>query len=63
MPTIGRHVSKLSGYAPTLPTPFTDQGDVDGVAFEHFCDLQIRAGACALSANSRHTATNTSFLN
>ena len=48
MITIGRHVSKLSGYAPALPTPFTDQGEVDGAAFEHFCDLQIRAGATAL---------------
>ena len=42
MITIGRHVSRLSGYAPALPTPFTDQGEVDGAAFEHFCDLQIR---------------------
>ncbi|HEY1309429.1 MAG TPA: 4-hydroxy-tetrahydrodipicolinate synthase, partial [Pseudolabrys sp.] len=48
MLTIGRHVSKISGYAPALPTPFTHQGDVDGGAFEHFCDLQIRAGATAL---------------
>lgn len=48
MITIGRHVSKLSGYAPALPTPFTNQGEVDGAAFEHFCDLQIRAGATAL---------------
>ena len=48
MITIGRHVSRLSGYAPALPTPFTDQGEVDGAAFEHFCDLQIRAGATAL---------------
>lgn len=48
MATIGRHVSKLSGYAPAVPTPFTDQGEVDGAAFEHFCDLQIRAGATAL---------------
>jgi 4-hydroxy-tetrahydrodipicolinate synthase len=48
MRSIGRHVSKLAGFAPALPTPFTDQGDVDGAAFEHFCDLQIRAGATAL---------------
>ena len=48
MATIGRHVSKLSGYAPALPTPFTDLGEVDGAAFEHFCDLQVRAGATAL---------------
>jgi len=34
MPTIGRHVAKLSGYAPALPTPFDDNDDVDGEAFE-----------------------------
>ena len=48
MRSIGRHVAKLSGFAPALPTPFTDQGEVDGAAFEHFCNLQIRAGATAL---------------
>jgi 4-hydroxy-tetrahydrodipicolinate synthase len=48
MPTIGRHVAKLSGYAPALPTPFDDNGDVDGEAFERLCDLQITYGATAL---------------
>jgi 4-hydroxy-tetrahydrodipicolinate synthase len=48
MPTIGRHVAKLSGYAPALPTPFDDNGDVDGQAFERLCDLQITCGATAL---------------
>ena len=48
MATIGRHVSKLSGYAPALPTPFGDDGNVDVAAFEQFCDRQIRAGATAL---------------
>jgi 4-hydroxy-tetrahydrodipicolinate synthase len=48
MATIGRHVSKLSGYAPALPTPFDDDGNVDGAAFEQFCDRQIRQGATAL---------------
>ena len=48
MATIGRHVAKLSGYAPALPTPFSGQGEVDGAAFEHLCDLQVRAGASAL---------------
>ncbi len=48
MRSIGRHVAKLSGFAPALPTPFSEQGEVDGAAFEHFCDLQIRAGATAL---------------
>src|SRR6202161_2750369 len=48
MPAIGRHVAKLSGYAPALPTPFGDNGDVDGEAFERLCDLQITNGATAL---------------
>jgi len=48
MATIGRHVSKLSGYAPALPTPFDDDRNVDVAAFEQFCDHQVRAGATAL---------------
>jgi 4-hydroxy-tetrahydrodipicolinate synthase len=48
MPAIGRHVAKLSGYAPALPTPFDDNGEVDGEAFERLCDLQIACGATAL---------------
>jgi 4-hydroxy-tetrahydrodipicolinate synthase len=48
MITIGRHVSKLSGYAPSVPTPFGDDGNIDVAAFEQFCDRQVRAGATAL---------------
>jgi 4-hydroxy-tetrahydrodipicolinate synthase len=48
MPTIGRHVAKLSGYAPALPTPFDDNGEVDGESFGRLCDLQITCGATAL---------------
>jgi 4-hydroxy-tetrahydrodipicolinate synthase len=48
MSAIGRHVSKLSGYAPALPTPFTDVGDIDAPTFERLCDLQIAHGATAL---------------
>ena len=48
MPAIGRHVSKLSGYAPALPTPFDAGGNIDSAAFEAFCDLQIEMGATAL---------------
>ncbi len=48
MDIIGRHVSKLSGYAPALPTPFDDDGNVDVAAFEQFCDRQIQEGATAL---------------
>ena len=45
---IGRHVSKLSGYAPAVPTPFNDAGNVDFAAFELFCERQIHEGATAL---------------
>jgi 4-hydroxy-tetrahydrodipicolinate synthase len=38
----------LSGYAPALPTPFDDDGNVDGAAFEYFCNRQIQEGAAAL---------------
>lgn len=48
MVIIGRHVSKLSGYAPAVPTPFGDDGNVDVAAFEHLCERQIREGATAL---------------
>ena len=48
MLTIGRHVSKLSGYAPALPTPFDAEDHVDRVAFERLCDRQIAEGATAL---------------
>jgi 4-hydroxy-tetrahydrodipicolinate synthase len=44
----GKHVSRLSGYAPALPTPFDQDGDVDGAAFERLCDRQIQEGATAL---------------
>ena len=44
----GRHVSKLSGYAPALPTPFDDRGRIDGIAFEKLCDRQLQDGATAL---------------
>jgi len=46
--TIGRHVKKLSGYAPALPTPFTNDDCFDAGAFERLCDLQIANGATAL---------------
>jgi 4-hydroxy-tetrahydrodipicolinate synthase len=46
--TIGRHVWRLSGYAPALPTPFDENDAIDAAAFEHFCELQISNGATAL---------------
>jgi 4-hydroxy-tetrahydrodipicolinate synthase len=48
--SIGRHVWKLSGYAPALPTPFDENDAIDAAAFEHFCELQISNGATALVA-------------
>ena len=48
MPIIGRHVSKLSGYAPALPTPFDAEGQIVRDAFEHLCHLQVEVGATAL---------------
>jgi 4-hydroxy-tetrahydrodipicolinate synthase len=45
---VGRHIAKLTGYAPDLPTPFTDDDQVDYETFEWLCDLQIMHGATAL---------------
>jgi 4-hydroxy-tetrahydrodipicolinate synthase len=44
----GRHVSRLSGYAPAIPTPFDQTGAVDTAALERFCEAQIDHGATAL---------------
>jgi 4-hydroxy-tetrahydrodipicolinate synthase len=48
MLAIGRHVCKLSGYAPAIPTPFGADGRIDCDAFERFCDRQVAEGATAL---------------
>jgi hypothetical protein len=48
MTSIGRHVTKLSGYALALPTPFDGDGNIDSAAFEEFCCVQIQQGATAL---------------
>jgi len=48
MLVIGRHVSKLSGYAPAVPTPFGPHGKIDCDAFERFCERQVAEGATAL---------------
>jgi 4-hydroxy-tetrahydrodipicolinate synthase len=45
---IGRHVSRLSGYAPAVPTPFNEGGAVEFEVFERFCASQIEHGATAL---------------
>jgi 4-hydroxy-tetrahydrodipicolinate synthase len=46
--SIGRHVVKLSGYAPALPTPYTEDDRIDAEAYERLCHLQILNGAAAL---------------
>jgi 4-hydroxy-tetrahydrodipicolinate synthase len=46
--SVGRHVSRLSGFAPAVPTPFDENGALDTVALERFCDRQIHEGATAL---------------
>jgi len=46
--SIGRHIRKLAGYAPGLPTPFNENDAIDAAAFKHFCELQITNGAMAL---------------
>ena len=43
-----RHVSRLSGYAPALPTPFDEDGNIDIAALEQLCDRQVHEGAAAL---------------
>ena len=48
MTMIGRHVSKLSGYAPAVPTPFDAGDNLDCAAFERFCERQVGEGATAL---------------
>ena len=48
MPITGCHVSKLTGFAPAIPTPFGESGTLDIAAFERFCDRQIHEGATAL---------------
>ena len=48
MPAMGRHALRLSGYAPALPTPFDDAGELDLPALERLCHRQVEDGATAL---------------
>ena len=48
MPVRLGRVSRLSGFAPAVPTPFDENGALDIPAFERFCDRQIQHGATAL---------------
>jgi 4-hydroxy-tetrahydrodipicolinate synthase len=43
-----QNLARLSGYAPTLPTPFNVTGEIDLAALERLCDRQIQEGASAL---------------
>ena len=43
------NVLRLSGYAPALPTPFRDSGELDSTALEWLCHRQIEDGATALA--------------
>jgi 4-hydroxy-tetrahydrodipicolinate synthase len=45
-----RRILRFSGYAPALPTPFDDAGEIDVAAFEWLCLRQIEQGATALVA-------------
>jgi 4-hydroxy-tetrahydrodipicolinate synthase len=45
---IGHDLSRLSGYAPALPTPFDSAGALDVTAFAKFCERQMQEGATAL---------------
>jgi 4-hydroxy-tetrahydrodipicolinate synthase len=54
----GRHVLKLSGYAPAVPTPFDDDDNVDVAAFADFCEGQIvRAQPPSSSADNGEAPT------
>ncbi len=48
MSPCGRHVSRLGGYAPALPTPFDEIGNIDLPALERLCLRQLEEGATAL---------------
>jgi 4-hydroxy-tetrahydrodipicolinate synthase len=48
MRILGRHVSRLSGYAPAVPTPFDETRAVDAAALARYCDRQVHEGATAL---------------
>jgi 4-hydroxy-tetrahydrodipicolinate synthase len=45
-----RRIMRFSGYAPALPTPFDDAGEIDIAALEWLCLRQIEQGATALVA-------------
>jgi 4-hydroxy-tetrahydrodipicolinate synthase len=46
--SFGRHVSKLTGFAAALPTPFAGDDSIDCNAFERLCERQVSEGAAAL---------------
>jgi 4-hydroxy-tetrahydrodipicolinate synthase len=48
MSICSRHVSRLTGFATSAPTPFDENGTVDSASLERFCDKQISEGTTAL---------------
>jgi 4-hydroxy-tetrahydrodipicolinate synthase len=48
MSTTYAGIAGLSGYMPAVPTPFGQNGNLDEVALEHFCERQIQKNANAL---------------
>jgi hypothetical protein len=52
----GRHISKLSGYAPALPTTFDEEGNVDApAARQHICGFRSVGAACYLQRRRRRS--------
>src|SRR5688572_6156508 len=45
---IERNVSKLSGYVPSLPTPFNEDDGLDLGAFERLCAFQVSEGSSSV---------------
>jgi 4-hydroxy-tetrahydrodipicolinate synthase len=43
-----RQVARLAGFAPSLPTPFRDTGELDSAALEWLCHRQVEESAAAL---------------
>jgi hypothetical protein len=47
-PDPARQIALLAGYAPSLPTPFRDTGQIDSAALEWLCHRQVEENAAAL---------------
>ncbi len=47
-PDPARQVARLAGFAPSLPKPFRDTGELDSAALEWLCHRQVEESAAAL---------------